>query len=203
MERLFLTSTNIDLLPNLLPQEASKLKLAFIPTAADPYIDKWFVAADYNKLNGWGFKLIETNLNKKTPKTLAKELKDVDIIYVTGGNTFYLLQKSIESGFSRLINELIRNGVLYVGSSAGAIIAGPNIYPIRFIDDPSKAPRLKSFNGFNLVDFVVLPHFGNEKYRDKYEEVTREYKSLNYKVIPITDEQVVTVAEGSYKISDV
>ncbi len=200
MKKLFLTSIKIDLLPKLISGEPAKTNLVFIPTAADPYSDKWFVEADRKKLSDLGFKLNELDLKGKTPENIKVALNGVGIIYVAGGNTFYLLQKVRESGFDKVVKDLVEKGVLYVGSSAGAVIAGPTIEPIKFLDDPAKAPGLKSFEGLGLIDFVVMPHYGKEKYKEKYEKTMREFTDKGFKLIPITDEQSIIVEGDNYRI---
>jgi len=197
MKKLFLASivsNTIEKLIEILPGSSDKLAVAFIPTAADPYEDKWFVDEDRDKLKEKGFNVKDVDIKGKTEQELLEELKDVDIIFVAGGNTFYLLEKSRESGFDKIVKELIQKGVIYVGSSAGATLAGPDIEPIKTLDDPSKAPSLKSFNGLNLVDFIILPHF-EEKNRKEYGEIIRENSEKGYKLIILTDNQAVVVED--------
>lgn len=203
MKKLFLASVvanTIDKLIGTLDELPERLTVAFIPTAADPYKDKWFIEEDRNKLKEKGFNVKDVDIKGKTEQELLQELKDADIIFVAGGNTFYLLEKARESGFDRTAKEFVEKGVIYVGSSAGATLAGPNIEPVKPFDDPSEAPSLKSFEGLNLVDFIILPHFGEEKDKQKYEEIVREYSEKGYKVIPLTDNQAVIVEGYEYKI---
>jgi dipeptidase E len=201
MKRLFLASivaNTIDKLVSFLPQKPENLKVAFIATAADPYEDKWFVDIDKKALVDKGFRLEDMDLKGKKKEELKEKLGNFDIIFVAGGNTFYLLEKAKESGFDTLIKDSVEDGMIYVGSSAGASIAGPDIKPVEKLDDPSKA-KLDSTEGLNLVGFVVLPHFGKEKYLKTYKEIMEEFKG-KYKLVPITDEQAV-IAEGEkYKI---
>ena len=68
------------------------------------------------------------------------------------------------------------------------------------LDDPSKAPNLASTKGIGLVDFVILPHWGKEKYKDRYEKVMSQYGSSHYKLIKITDEQAIVVEGNKYNI---
>jgi len=202
MKKLFLASivsNTIEKLIEILPGSSDKLAVAFIPTAADPYEDKWFIDEDRDKLKEKGFNVKDVDIKGKTEQELLEELKDVDIIFVAGGNTFYLLEKSRESGFDKIVKELIQKGVIYVGSSAGATLAGPDIEPIKTLDDPSKAPSLKSFNGLNLVDFIILPHF-EEKNRKEYGEIIRENSEKGYKLIILTDNQAVVVEDEEFKI---
>ena len=203
MKKLFLASivsNTIEKLIEILPKPPDKLTVAFIPTAADLYEDKSFVVEDRNKLKEKGFNVKDVDIKEKTKQELAEELKDVDIIFVAGGNTFYLLEKAKESGFGEITKELVQKGIIYVGSSAGATFVCPTIEPIKTLDDPSKALLLKSFEGLNLVDFVVLPHFGKEKYKSKYESIIREYSDKGYKLITLTDDQAVVVEGDEYKI---
>lgn len=203
MKKLFLASVvanTIDKLIGTLDELPDKLTVAFIPTAADPYEDKWFVDEDRNKLKEKGFNVKDVDIKGKTEQELLQELKDADIIFVAGGNTFYLLEKARESGFDKTAKEFVEKGVIYVGSSAGATLAGPNIEPVKPFDNPAEAPGLKSFEGLNLVDFIILPHFGEEKYKQKYEEIVREYSEKGYKLITLTDNQAVIVEGHKYKI---
>ena len=170
--------------------------LAFIPTAADTYENKWWIKEDKIKLAKKGFDLTEIDLKRKVS---LKEFKYFDVVYVAGGNSFYLLEKMRESGFGRMIKKLVDREVTYVGSSAGAVVAGPSIWPIRFLDDPSKA-KLKSFKSLNLVDFIPLPHFGNKKYSKPYKKVMKGLGKTNYKYVKIKENQAVLVKNGKVKI---
>lgn len=203
MKKLFLASVvanTIEKLIEILPKPPNKLKVAFIPTAADPYGDKWFVDEDRNKLKEKSFNVKDVDIKDKTKQELLNELKDIDIIFVAGGNTFYLLQKSRESGFDKIVKEFVQKGIIYVGSSAGAVLVGPNIEPVKPFDDPKQAPNLGSFEGLNLVDFIILPHYGKEKYKTKYEKIMKEYTAKDFKLITLTDQQAIIVEEEDYKV---
>jgi len=171
-------------------------KTAFISTAADTYKNKWWIKQDKKILTKKGFRLKEIRLNRKLS---LSELREFDIIYLAGGNTFYLLQKMRESGFRKIAGKLMESGVAYVGSSAGAAVAGPNIRCVRFLDDTSKS-NLKSFKGLGLVDFIPLPYFGNKKYAKQYEKVMLDLEKTRYKYMKIKENQAVFVKNGKIKI---
>ena len=200
MKKLLLTSKKLDKLSDLITNSPQNVKVAFIPTAGDPYENKWFVDEDREKLKKAGFQLTDVDLKNTTKDELMNALADSDVIFVSGGNTFYLLEKVKESGFDKVILSLIEKGVIYVGSSAGAILAGPSIEPAKDLDDPSKAPNLKSYEGLGLVDFIILPHYGKEKYKEKYQKIMDEYGNGQHKLVLITDEQSIIVEGDSYKI---
>ena len=203
MKLIFLASVaekSIDKLIEHLPSSPKNLKVAFVPTAATPYKDKWFVKLDRDKLEKLGFNLIDVELESKTEKQLTKELEGVDVIFVEGGNTFYLLQEARKSGFDKIVKKLMEKGVVYIGYSAGSVLACPTIYIIRSIDDPTKAPELKSYDGMSLVDFIVLPHFGEKEYKSKYEQMRPEIEKLKYKVFKLNDNQAVLVKGNKIEV---
>lgn len=189
----------IEKLIKFLPKSPQELKIAFIPTAAGPYEDKWFIKEDRDEFVKKKFQIKDVDINNKTERELFKELKDIDVIFVGGGNTFYLLQKARESGFDKIVKKLIKKSVIYVGASAGADLVCPTIEPVKSFDDPSEAPGLKSFEGLNLVDFIVLPHF-DKKNKLICEKIIKEWGQKGYKVIPITDKQAIIVNGDECKI---
>lgn len=200
--KLFLTSAAANVLDKIVPmleKKPSDLKVLFIPTAGDLYRDRapW-LWTDRNKLVALGFKVKDFDIRDKSEGDIRKTLSQSDIIFVAGGNTFYLLQKAIESGFYKIIKEFISSDKIYIGSSAGSCIAGPDLAPIAPVDDPEKA-KLDSTEAFGLVDFVVLPHHGNEKYDEIHERIIKEFKD-KYKIVTLTDDQMIVVSGRNYTI---
>jgi dipeptidase E len=201
MKKMFLASFNLDGLECILPKPLKDLNVAFIPTAANTYQDRWFVEKDREKLKSMGLSLKEVDIDGKTQQEVEKLLEDIQIIHITGGNTFYLLEKIRESGFDKVLPKMLDAGVVFVGTSAGSIIVGPDIEPVGLIDDPQDAPNLKSTKGLGLVDFVILPHFDNQKYTEKYKEIMAKYNS-DFNLLPLNDNQAALVDGNSYKVID-
>jgi dipeptidase E len=86
-----------------------------------------------------------------------------------------------------------------VGASAGALIVGPSTEPVTQLDDPAEAPALKSLAGLGFVDFVVLPHYGDETL-SAYQAVIDEYGN-RFELIPLRDDQAIVVeADGSHRL---
>jgi dipeptidase E len=199
MKRLFLTSIGLGAFPSFVGNKPNSITVGFIPTAADPYEDKWFMEEARQILTKQGFKLINIDIKDKAQ---LNQLNDVDVIFVSGGNTFYLLEKAIESGALGIIKELVNKEKIYAGGSAGATFAGPTIEPVSLLDDPQEAPNLKTYNSLGLTDFVVIPHSGKEKYAEKHQETMKKYMNNKYKLIPLTDSQAVVVNGDSFKVID-
>src|SRR6185437_3963870 len=104
----------------------------------------------------------------KAQEDFEKDFQDINYIFVSGGNTFYLLEKAQQSGFIPFIKKYMEGDHVYFGSSAGAAIAGADIYPLINLDDSKKAPHLDGYKGFNFTDLCLLPHWGSAYFKDHY-----------------------------------
>lgn len=202
-KKLFLASFTahvVDKLPGFIGKVPMETKMAFIPTAADPYTDRWFVEYDRKALSRLGYNFTDFDIKGNTCQSLIEKLSKFDALVLSGGNVFYLMEKAVESGFDKAIPKLIEKGVCYVGGSAGATLVGPSLAPVQTLDDPSKAPNLVSLDGIGIVDFVVLPHFGEIKYKDRYEKIINDYKDFKYRIIPLANDRAVIVNNGSTNV---
>jgi dipeptidase E len=59
---------------------------------------------------------------------------------------------------------------------------------------------LKSHKALNLIDFVILPHYGKEKYLDRYQKIKENYKDKGYEMKNLTDQQAIIVEDNKYRI---
>lgn len=196
MKKLFLASIaylTLDKAIELFPDNPTKLTVAFIPTAANLYEDKSWLMKDRDKLTAMGFTVKDVNLEEKTKEQLQKELTDIDVIFVSGGNTFYLLQQVRESGFDEIVKDMIEKGVVYIGSSAGAVLVSPTIEPVKGMDDEADAPRLTSYEGLGIVDYLVLPHYGDDYYKEQYKRMLNEWGNKGYELKLLTNNQALIV----------
>jgi dipeptidase E len=143
------------------------MSLLFIETAAEPEIadgdDEWF-QTDLKSLKDLGYVVDRFTLTGKTKQEIENQVDTHDIVYVSGGNTAYLLDQLQKTDSLELIREKIKTGKTFIGSSAGSIITGPKI-PLYLAE---KEPKLDDYTAFGLVNFVVAPHWGSEAFRDEY-----------------------------------
>lgn len=194
-----LASTTLDLVIPLLPSPPSNLKLAFIPTAVDPYNNSyisWFTA-DHNKLVDIGFAVTDYDIKNKNIKTLRNDLSKYDVIFVAGGNSFYLLNEMKKTGFDIVIKELINHGIVYIGASAGSCIMCPSIAHLTSLDHPEITPQLTDFSALGLYPKLIVPHFGREKYKERHDKIKKEYGD---RVVFLRDDQAVIVNNGKSEI---
>jgi dipeptidase E len=208
MKKLFLTSSANFVISDIVSKigfDTHGKKLVFIKTAAEDLgeINPEWLEEDRQGLEKFGFEVTDYTISNKTEEQLRKDLAQYDVIFVSGGNTYYLLQESQKTNFIPIIQDLVKEGKVYIGSSAGSVITGPDIASTLDLDDVGNAPDLKDMNGFNLVDFVVLPHWGSSLWKNVYMKM--DYSALyemNIKLIFLRDTQYVEVSGDEYKIVD-
>jgi dipeptidase E len=74
-----------------------------------------------------------------------------------------------------MVADHLSSDKLYIGSSAGSVVMGPSIGPIKVFDEPSEAPQLVNFDGLGHVAYVVLPHYGNSVDLPLFDGIERDY----------------------------
>ncbi len=111
----------------LLEKAAEEAKVLFIPAAA---IDE-----EELKMADWCYReLLHIGILPENIQTYyleyeitTEEAMSYDVIYFTGGNTRHLLKVLKSSGFFSIVKKLAYRNKLFVGVSAGSLIATPNI----------------------------------------------------------------------------
>lgn len=135
---------------------------AYIPTAGIPEGLDPMDPAGPDRLRSLGIRVRVVDVAALSPQETAAALADCAAIAAAGGNTFFLLQELRRSGADALIHQRISEGCWYLGESAGAAVAAPDISYLAPMDEPSLAPALTSTAALGLVDFYPLPHMDNE-----------------------------------------
>jgi dipeptidase E len=198
--KLFLSSVSVtkDQLPEfvkLVGKKPADIKFALIENGADVYAeaDRGFVKRESDALEAVGMKLNRIDLRTYFGEPgLQDALKNFDVIWMGGGNTYYLRWALREAGFDDCVQTLLDSGVVYGGGSAGAVVAGPTLKNFENADEPDKAPKLVK-DGLKLTDFVPLPHWNNKKFGHVIAEVKQKFDAASVRVMTITDEQAIIV----------
>lgn len=186
-----------------LPKPFNKMKLVYLPTAAHgeggetPWLDE-----ELNAFRKLGFTLLELNLEGKNEEQLREECKGIDGVLVCGGNTYYLLEHVRKSGFDKVVTELVEKGVVYIGTSAGSLLAGATVDVARRFDDPAKG-HITDYTGLKFVDFAIVPHVDEKKYNDKLDTTLAEWKDKSVKLVGLTNSQALLVCENYIELIDV
>jgi len=114
---------------------------------------------------------------------------DIDVICISGGNTFGTMKRIRESGFDRAIVDYVQNGVLYIGGSAGAHIACADISHVAKYDTDTFG--LTDFSGLALFRGILICHYTEERKAD-YLSLVAEGK---YTVTSLKDGDSIIVRE--------
>ena len=195
--KLFLTSYlagTKELVQDFLTQNDIQ-EILFIPTAANveeyrDYVDEGIAVL---KENGYDVTILDVATTPHNKSVQA--IKNSACLCISGGNTFYLLQELKRNDLLDLIKQRVRNGTPYIGESAGAIIACPDISYNQIMDDKTVATELTDYSGMDLVDYYVLPHNGEFPFVETTAQTIKAYgEKIN--LIPLNNSQAIIVENG-------
>jgi dipeptidase E len=134
------------------------------------------------------------DIEGKTKEEIKFFLKDKNVIHIEGGNTFYLLKAIRETGFADILKELINEGKVYIGTSAGSYIMCPTIEVSGWNPDGKDRFGVTDLTALNYVPFVLKVH-----YKDEQEEKVKEkMKTLKYPIHILRDGQGYFVEDDKY-----
>ncbi|MFA6386204.1 MAG: Type 1 glutamine amidotransferase-like domain-containing protein [Candidatus Paceibacterota bacterium] len=171
-----------------------QMRIGYITTASKKARNKDFMENFKISIEKEKYNFEEIDIEGKTEIELREFFKDKNVIHIEGGNTFYLLKIIRETGFAVILKDLINEGKVYIGTSAGSYITCPNIE----VSDWDKTGRdrfgITDFTALALVPFVLKVH-----YKDEQEIETRENsKLLKYPIRILRDGQGIIVEDGKY-----
>lgn len=98
-------------------RQARKLRIAFVATAsndAEGYIEKFYRAFQHEQPSHF-------TIEQLSAQTIQHDVNAVDIVYVGGGNTQFMLETWRKAGFHHVLKNAYHNGVILAGVSAGAM----------------------------------------------------------------------------------
>lgn len=189
----FITSNNID---KFLPKKIADCKIAYIITASLGKKDTGYVGRHREKMNELKWHYTEMDIAGKSESELRKKLAGCDIVFVEGGNTFYLLKAVRESGFENVIKDLISKGVTYIGSSAGSYIACPTIFMSTFSKEKNNRCGVTDLTAMNLIPFLIKAHFTP----DMLPNLKEIRKIVNYPMYLLNDNQALLIRGEKVKL---
>lgn len=118
------------------------------------------------------------NVDQPFSKTQAEFALSSDLIYLSGGNTYYFLHWIRKQGFDKKLREFVQNGGVLAGLSAGAIMMTPSIATASYpkFDRDNNSVKIKDLSALDLVKFEFFPHYS------PVEEYARELKKQSKKI---------------------
>ena len=179
--------------------------LTFIPAASAVEKFTFYVKAAKKAFEKMGIKVDVLDIINASHEEVAATIEKNDLLYIAGGNTFFLLQELKKSGADKAVREHIRKGKLYIGESAGTIILAPDIEYAKDYDDPKKAPGLGGYDALKVLDFYPLPHYTEFPFKKGVEKIIAENESLgeNRKVMyPFTNKQALLIIGNKVTLAE-
>lgn len=174
-------------------------EIVFVPTAANVEEYRDYVDEGMEALQEMGYALKVLDVATVPRDEVAQAIAGCDCLCVSGGNTFFLLQELRRAGLIDLIAERVRGGMPYIGESAGAIVACPDIGYSQIMDDRAVAPGLGDCTGMGLVDWYVLPHNGEFPFVEATAETIGAYGD-ELDLVPLDNSQAVIVSDDGFRV---
>ena len=175
-------------------------KCAIIPTAMEKDKDhQQWLEETKNELAAFG---LESDLFYFGQQPNEK-LLEYDVIYLCGGNVFYLMQMIKQCCAEDILRQLAKEKVV-VGVSAGSLIMQKDLVLIRdLIPRMNKRVKLKDLSALDITNNIEhLPH--KTRYTgiiDAFEKRVKTYeRKVGHKVICLEDGQGIIIDGENHRI---
>ena len=195
--KLFLCS-HFSSVGSLIKEEIDNKKVAFIPTASLHEGYTGYVGSARKLFKKLGASVTEIDISTEAYSTIQAVFEDADVIYFTGGNSFFLMDQLRKTETDELLKKELANGKLMIGESAGAIICVPTIQYIEQMDEKPEDYSQEDNEGLDLIDFYVLPHYLTAPFKKITERIMAEFSDLN--ICAINNHQAIIVNDEGSKV---
>ena len=172
----------------------SGLNKAAIVVTADPVYrqNNWIAVSIKEKFEEIGFATDFFDIEFSQPNRLL----EFDVIFLIGGNPYYLLNQIRRTHTDDILRELLINEKVISGSSAGCIVLGQTIALINEFDPQMNVEvGLTDFSGLGLTSVNLCPHYS--RYKDRYENfeerIIRVEANKNITITRINDGDAIIV----------
>lgn len=196
--KLFLSSYRIpdlETFTTFVGKSADQISIGLISNAKDyktatARAEKMAEVNEY--FNERGFSTKEINL--LADSFSVSSLKKHNVLWLLGGNVYWLRDAIKKSGTREVITDAIKSGVIYAGDSAGAIMAGSTL---KHFHEPSDPPiDQQQFDGLGLVHFTVVPHWQSAEYGEFSEKSDARLRADGYDTVRLKDNGFLCVKDG-------
>lgn len=169
--------------------------IVYIPTAANGERgwQSWKEGGTWEIVQKLGANITLVQLEDYKDKSILKNIKGKDIIWFAGGVPGYLMYWINRTALDLYLPKILKSGTLFVGSSAGAMVAGKtlDVASWGFVDGERGAENIKPLG---LVNFDIYPH-----YQDRlYKKIKQNYKGK--KLYLLKNEESILVDNNKIKL---
>lgn len=199
--KLLLTSagiTNKSIASELKKLVGAKIRIAFIPTAAniEPGNKDWLIK-NYTQCEALGETDI-VDISALEKRHWLPRLEATNVIVVGGGDTMHLMHWVVKSGFKEELPRLLKNRV-YVGISAGSIIVSERLCAsshFLYSDEIHNAPP-----GLGYIDFYTRAHLNSPYFPKMRDSILKKVApELGGDLYALDDNSALLYFDGKIKI---
>ncbi len=215
--KLLLTSDGLtndvvaDALRELVGKKPADTYVAFIPTAAHAEHSDTLPIRDVQRIVDYGYQVDVYDLATVEPTAVASDLQGYDVIFVGGGNAFYLSYWMQKSGLFDALPELLKSKV-YAGISAGSMITSRSLCLSSQAVKNKQAFQKKDYDALGpkgessgttlgLVDIVFRPHLNRRVFSlDNLSSLKKYTQHIDYPVYALDDNSALQVVGNRIEV---
>lgn len=183
---------------DLIKEQIANKKIVFVPTASIREGYTGYVGSARKLFKKLGAQLIEIDISTEELAKIKEAFEEADVIYFTGGNSFFLIDQLRKTGTDKLLKQQLKNGKLFIVESAGAIVCAPDISYIEKMDPIPKDYSQSNNAALNLIDFYVLPHYLTAPFKKATEQIVQALPDLE--LCAINNSQAIIVQDDARNI---
>ena len=169
-------------------------RVAFIPTASIHEGYTGYVGSARTVFKKLGAELTEIEISTANASDIMQVFDAADIIYFTGGNSFFLIDQLRKTGTDTLLKQQLEKGKLFIGESAGAIVCAPELSYIEKMDPIPEDYSQSDYAGLGLINFYVLPHYLTAPFKKVTADIMQSFS--NIELCAINNAQALSVKDG-------
>ena len=198
--RLFLCS-HFSYVGSAVEKQVAGKKVLFIPTASIHEEHRGYVDSARTVFKNAGAFLTELDISSEEFSKIKTLFDDADVIYFSGGNSFFLIDCLRKTGTDMLLKRQPGKGKLFIGESAGAIVCAPTISYIEKMDPIPEDYSQSDYAGLKLIDFYVLPHYLCAPFKEASEHIMQAFATLE--ICALNNSQAVIVEDDKRTVISV
>ena len=176
-------------------------RVAFIPTASIHEGYTGYVGSARTLFKKLGAELTEIEISTANASDITQVFDAADIIYFTGGNSFFLIDQLRKTGTDTLLKQQLEKGKLFIGESAGAIVCAPELSYIEKMDPIPEDYSQSDYAGLGLINFYVLPHYLTAPFKKVTADIMQSFS--NIELCAINNAQALSIKDGVRKFVSV
>ncbi len=178
---------------SLFPEFLTTRIFAYMPSEGDSlenekYIPVWQQFAEDNHAK---FIFVDNSKRGEQTEVEKQKILSSNILIITGGNTFKLLNYLRRSGLDKAIIEFWKKEeIVLSGFSAGAIVLSPSIDTAKTGVGDVNELGINDLTGLNIVNFNIWPHYESVQKAEviKYKtKIQNELKTISNDEVLIID----------------